>query len=81
MRSREKIFEEFPFYLNQVTGVTTEEISGWGNGNFGVKEKEKVSKELATYLNYIKNKLQDLKISIVSVGTGPNREHSFNWDD
>jgi len=77
----EETLQEFPLYLNQVTSVITEEIPGWGNANFGVKEKKDVSKELASYLKYIENKLEDLDVSIVSVGTGPNREYSFNWKD
>ena len=75
-----KILEEFPLYLNQVTDVQTEEIAGWGKENFGIKDKKKVSPKLASYLKYIKNKLADLNVDIVSVGTGPDREHSFNWD-
>ena len=46
-----------------------------------LKNKKKVSKELASYLKYIKNKLSDLNVKIISVGTGPDREHSFNWDN
>ena len=70
----------FPLYLNQVTDVFTEEISGWSNTNFGINDKKKVSKELVSYLKYIKNKLSDLDIKIISVGTGPDREQFFNWD-
>ncbi len=70
----------FPLYLNHVTDVQTEEMPGWGNANFGVKNKQKVSKELSSYLKYIKNKLSDLNVKIISVGTGPDREHFFNWD-
>lgn len=76
-----KILKEFPLYLNQVTNVRTEEIPGWGNDNYGVKDKQKVSSELASYLNYIKKKLSDLNVKIISVGTGPEREHFFNWDN
>ena len=54
---------------------------GWGNINYGVKNKQKVSPELKLYLNYIKNKLSDLNVKIISVGTGPDREHSFNWNN
>ena len=75
-----KIIEEFPLRLSEVTGVKTEKMAGWGEANFGVNDKEKVSKELVTYLNYIKDKLSDLSLEIVSVGTGPDREHSVNWD-
>lgn len=75
-----KATKEFPLYLDKVTNVVTEEISGWGNKNFAVSKKEKVSKELAQYLKYIKNKLSDLDVKIISVGTGPEREHFFNWD-
>lgn len=75
-----KILKEFPLYLDKVTSVVTEEIAGWGNKNFGVSKKEKVSKELTSYLKYIKNKLSDLDVKIISVGTGPEREHFFNWD-
>jgi adenylosuccinate synthase len=75
-----KNLKEFPLYLDQVTNVVTEEIPGWGNANYGVKDKKKVSKELASYLKYIKNKLSDLNVKIISVGTGPDREHFFNWD-
>lgn len=80
-KNKGKILKEFPLYLNQINGVVTEEIPGWGNANYGVKDKKKVSKELSLYLKYIKNKLADLKIKIVSVGTGPNRDHFFNWDN
>lgn len=76
----EKTLKEFPLYLKEVTDVKTEEIPGWGDANYGVKNKQKVSKELTSYLKYIKNKLSDLNVKILSVGTGPDREHSFNWD-
>lgn len=76
-----KVLEDFPLRLNQVTGVQSEKMSGWGNDNYGVNDKQKVSKELATYLDYIKNKLSSLDVKIVSVGTGPDRENSFNWDN
>jgi len=72
--------KEFPLYLSEVKDVITEEISGWGNTNYGVKDKKKVSKELASYLKYIKNKLADLDVKIISVGTGPDRDHFFSWD-
>ncbi len=75
-----KILQEFPLYLNQVTSVITEEISGWGGANYGVKDKKKVSKELKSYLDYIKKKLFDLDVKIISVGTGPSREHFFSWE-
>lgn len=75
-----KILKEFPLYLKEVTDVIAEKIPGWGNANFGVKDKKKISKELASYLNYIKNKLSDLDVKIISVGTGPEREQFFNWD-
>jgi adenylosuccinate synthase len=75
-----KLVEEFPLRLNEVTGVKTEKLSGWGEANFGVNDKEKVSKELSVYLNYIKDKLVDLDVKIISVGTGPDRENSFDWD-
>ena len=73
--------KEFPLYLDQVTSVVTEDIAGWGDKNFAVSKKEKVSKELTSYLKYIKNKLADLDVKIISVGTGPEREHFFNWDN
>ncbi len=79
-KNSNKIFEEFPLRLDDVTNVITDEIPGWGDKNFGVNSKEKASKELSSYLEYIKNKLLDLEVSIVSVGTGPAREHTFNWD-
>ncbi len=75
-----KALKEFPLYLNEVSDVVTEEISGWGGDNFGVKDKKKVSKELASYLKYIKAKLADLNVKIISVGTGPDRDHFFKWD-
>ncbi len=75
-----KVLKEFPLYLSQITGVVADKISGWGNANQGVKDKKKVSKELASYLNYIKNKLKDLNVKIISVGTGKDREDFFNWD-
>ena len=75
-----KTLKEFPLYLNEVTNVITEKISGWGSANFGIVNRQKVSKELSLYLNYIKNKLADLDVKIVSVGTGPKREHFFNWN-
>lgn len=75
-----KVLEGFPLRLNEVTDVQTEKLSGWGESNYGVNDKQKISKELSSYLDYIKNKLSDLDITIVSVGTGPDREHSFGWD-
>jgi len=79
-KNKTKILKEFPLYLNQVIDVVTENIHGWGEKNFGVNDKKKVSKELASYLKYIKNKLSDLNVKIISVGTGPEREQFFNWD-
>ncbi|OGI94989.1 hypothetical protein A2917_01240 [Candidatus Nomurabacteria bacterium RIFCSPLOWO2_01_FULL_42_17] len=79
-KNNKKVLKEFPLYLTEVTSVTTEEIPGWGQANYGVREKKKVSKELSGYLKYIKNKLSDLNVKIISVGTGPDREHFFNWD-
>lgn len=76
-----KMMKEFPLYLSQVTDVKTEEIPGWGDSNFGVNDKKKVSKELFSYLKYIKSKLADLDVKIISVGTGPEREQFFNWDN
>ena len=76
-----KILKEFPLRLNEITSVQTEKMLGWGNINYGVKNKQKVSPELKLYLNYIKNKLSDLNVKIISVGTGPDREHSFNWNN
>ncbi len=78
--SGKKALKEFPLHLSEVTDVVTEEIPGWGDANHGVNEKKKVSKELSSYLNYIKKKLADLDVKIVSVGTGPDRNHFFNWD-
>ncbi|MFH1200993.1 MAG: adenylosuccinate synthase, partial [bacterium] len=75
-----KILKEFPLQLKEVTSVQTEEMPGWGEANFGVNNKKKVSKELSSYLKYIKNKLSDLDVKIISVGTGPEREQFFNWD-
>jgi len=75
-----KTLKEFPLYLDKVSSVVTEDIAGWGDKNFAVSKKEKVSKELTSYLKYIKNKLSDLDVKIISVGTGPEREHYFNWD-
>ncbi len=78
--NKEKTLKEFPLYLSKVTSVVTEEISGWGNENHGVKDKKKVSKELASYLKYISSKLSDLNVKIISVGTGKDREDFFNWE-
>jgi len=33
-RKKTKILKEFPLYLNKVTSVIIEEISGWGNKNY-----------------------------------------------
>ncbi|MEK7471326.1 MAG: adenylosuccinate synthetase [Patescibacteria group bacterium] len=79
-KNKTKTLKEFPLYLNQVTEVVTDNINGWGEKNYGVNNKKKVSKELISYLKYIKNKLSDLNIKIISVGTGPDREQFFNWD-
>lgn len=79
-KNKTKILKEFPPYLSKVTDVVTENINGWGEKNYGVNNKKKVSKELVSYLKYIKNKLSDLDIKIISVGTGPDREQFFNWD-
>lgn len=75
-----KIMEEFPLRLNEVAGVKTEEMPGWGDANYGICERKKVSPELVAYLNYLKDKLSDLGVKIISVGTGSDRNHSFNWD-
>jgi adenylosuccinate synthase len=74
-----KTLQEFPLRLNQVTDVLVEDMSGWGGANFGISDKEKVSPALATYLEYVQNKLADFGVEIVSVGTGPDRENTFNW--
>ena len=79
-KNKTKTLKEFPLYLNQVTEVVTDNINGWGEKNYGVNDKKKVSKELISYLKYIKNKLFDLNIKIIFVGTGPDREQFFNWD-
>lgn len=73
-----KILEEFPLRLNQITGVKTEKMLGWGNSNYGVSSKEKVSPALISYLGYLKDKLSDLNVRIFSVGTGPDRTHFFD---
>ncbi len=75
-----KTLEEFPLRLNEVTGVQTDKLLGWGEKNSGVNIKEKVSPALNTYINYIKDKLSDLDVEIISVGTGPDRENSINWE-
>jgi len=75
------ILKEFPLRLGEVDDVVTEEIPGWGAKNHGVKNKENASPELVSYLTYIKNKLRDLKVDIVTVGTGQDREDSFTWDN
>ena len=74
-----KILKEFPLYLSQVTDVITEEIPGWGQKNYGVKDKKNVSKELQSYLNYIEKKLLDLDVKIIAVGTGQDRDQFFRW--
>jgi adenylosuccinate synthase len=74
-----KTLQEFPLRLNQVTDVLTEDMSGWGGANFGISDREKVSSALSTYLEYVENKLADFGVEIVSVGTGPDRENTFNW--
>ncbi|OGI68624.1 hypothetical protein A2738_01505 [Candidatus Nomurabacteria bacterium RIFCSPHIGHO2_01_FULL_42_15] len=79
-KNSKKVLKEFPLYLSEIADVVTEEISGWGNKNFGVSEKKKVSKELKSYLNYITKKLSDLNVKIISVGTGPDRDHFFEWE-
>ena len=76
----DKSLEEFPLRLNEVTDVMTEDMAGWGEANFGISDKEKISPALVSYLNYIKDKLKEFDVEIVSVGTGPDRENSFNWD-
>ena len=75
-----KVVEEFPLRLNQVTDVQTEKMLGWGNSNFGASDATKISPALVDYLNYLKNKLSDLNVQIISVGTGPDRSHFFEWD-
>jgi adenylosuccinate synthase len=73
-----KTLEEFPLRLNQITRVKTEKMLGWGTSNYGVSDKEKVSPALMKYLNYLKDKLSDLNVKIVSIGTGPDRSHFFD---
>jgi len=73
--------EEFPFRLNQITGVKTEKMLGWGDSNYGVSDFKKVSPELLNYINYLKGKLEDLDVEIVSVGTGPDRSNFFELED
>ena len=76
----DKVLQEFPLRLNEVTDVVTEDMPGWGEANYGVSDKEKISPALVSYLNYIKDKLKEFGVDIVNVGTGPDREHSFDWD-
>lgn len=76
-----KTLQEFPLRLNQVTDVLTEDMSGWGGANFGISDREKVSLALSMYLEYVENKLADFGVEIVSVGTGPDRENTFNWSN
>ena len=75
-----KILNEFPLQLKNVTDVKTEEMQGWGSENFGISDKEKISESFVSYLNYIKKELADFNVEIISVGTGPDRTHFFNWD-
>ncbi len=70
------IFQEFPFRLDEVTDVVTEDAKGWGDGNFKTSDIKDASPELIDYLNFVKSKLPE-GVEIVSVGTGPDREHSF----
>ena len=56
-------------------------MPGWGTKNFGVTEKSKVSPELLKYINFVKDKLADLDVKIVAVGTGRQREHTIPWDE
>ena len=79
-KAGDKIIEKFPFRLSEVTDVVTEDVVGWNEINFGISDKNKISSALASYLNYIKEKLSDLNVEILSVGTGPDRTHYFNWD-
>ena len=76
----DKSLEEFPLRLKEVTGVKTEDLAGWGEANYGISDKEKISPALVSYVNYIKDKVKDFEVEIVSVGTGPDREHSVAWD-
>jgi adenylosuccinate synthase len=70
---------EFPLRLSEVNEVITEEMNGWGKDNFGVTDKGKISPELKKYMEYIESKLMPLGAEIVSVGTGPGREHTIAW--
>lgn len=80
-KSGEKILKEFPLHLSDVTETIFEEMPGWGEKNFGVTEKSKVSSELLRYINYVKEKLADLDVKIIAVGTGRAREHFIKWDE
>ena len=79
-KSKNKILKDFPLYLSEVTDVVTQTLPGWGNKNFAVRTKHKASPELIAYIRYIERSLKDLGVKIISVGTGPERMHSFNWD-
>ena len=79
-KSGNKILKEFPLHLKDVTETITKEMPGWGEKNFGVKEKSKVSPELLKYINYVKSELSDLDVKIIAVGTGREREHTIAWD-
>lgn len=72
----DKKVEDFPLCLNDVSSVITEDLPGWGNSNFGTSDIKNASKELIAYLDLIKGKLPE-GVKIVSIGTGPDREHSF----
>lgn len=79
-KSKGKTLKEFPFHLSQVTDVKTENMPGWGDANFGVSNKKKVSKELAKYLNYVSKQFAEMGVKIVSIGTGPDRKHTIDWN-
>ena len=79
-KSGNKVLKEFPLHLKDVTETITEEMPGWGEKNYGVTEKSKVSPELLKYINYIIDMLADLDVKIIAVGTGREREHTIAWD-
>lgn len=75
-----KMLEEFPLRLKDVTGVKTDKMCGWKNENANISDKAKASEAFVSYINYVKEKLSNLGVEILSVGTGPDRTHYFNWD-
>jgi adenylosuccinate synthase len=74
----DKVLEDFPLRLTEVTDVVSEDTAGWGSENYGVTDRSKASPELMNYIEFLQDKLKEFDLEFVTIGTGPGRDQSFD---